>query len=56
MCDESVLLCFYKQNEAAMLVDVLRVKVQRLEDLRTARSASVSTASSWPRASEEFLK
>jgi hypothetical protein len=46
MCDESVLLCFYNQNEAAMLVDVLRVKVQRLEDLRTARSASVSTASS----------
>jgi hypothetical protein len=56
MCDESLLLCFCNQNEAAMLVDILRVKVQQLEDLRTARSASVSTASSWLRASEEILQ
>jgi hypothetical protein len=47
MCDESVLLIFYNQIEAAMLVDILRVKVRELEDLRTARSVSLSTASSW---------
>jgi hypothetical protein len=47
MCDESVLLVFYNQIEAAMLVDILRVKVRELEDLRTARSVSLSTASSW---------
>jgi hypothetical protein len=47
MCDEDVLLFFYNQNEAAMLVDVLRVKVRELEKLRAARSVSLSTASSW---------
>jgi hypothetical protein len=47
MCDESALLFFYNQREAAMLVDVLRVKVRELEDLRRARSVSLSTASSW---------
>jgi hypothetical protein len=44
---ERLLLDFYRQKETAMLVDVLRVKVQELEDLRTARSASLSVASSW---------
>jgi hypothetical protein len=44
---ESLLLDFYHQKETAMLVDVLRVKVQELEDLRTARSASLSAASPW---------
>jgi hypothetical protein len=47
MCDESALLFFYNQREAAMLVDVLKVKVRELEDLRRARSVSLSTASSW---------
>jgi hypothetical protein len=44
---ERLLLDFYHQNETATLVDVLRVKVQELEDMRTARSASLSAASSW---------
>jgi len=44
---ESLLLDFYNQNQTAMLVDVLRVKVRELEQLRTARSASRSTTPSW---------
>jgi hypothetical protein len=48
MCDERMLLFFYNQSGVTMLADVLRVKVQELEDLWAARSVSLSTASSWP--------
>ncbi|KAI4793286.1 hypothetical protein E4T44_12688, partial [Aureobasidium sp. EXF-8845] len=44
---ENLLLNFYNQNKAAMLVDVLRVKAQELGNLRRYRSASISAASSW---------
>ncbi|KAH0287106.1 hypothetical protein M436DRAFT_62077 [Aureobasidium namibiae CBS 147.97] len=44
---ESLLLDFYNRNQTAMLVDVLRFKVQELDDLRTARSALSSATSSW---------
>jgi hypothetical protein len=53
MCDERLLLFFYNQSEAAGLVDVLRVKVQELENLRTARSVSLITASAWPELQED---
>ena len=43
---ESLLLDFYSQNETVTLVDVLRVKVQELEGLRTARSIQLNAASS----------
>jgi hypothetical protein len=45
---ETLLLDFYNQDKAAMLVDVLRVKVQELEGLRVFRLASISAPSSWP--------
>jgi hypothetical protein len=45
---ETLLLNFYNQNKAAMLVDVLRVKVQELENLRGYRSVSISAATSLP--------
>lgn len=44
---ESLLLDIYNQNQTAMLVDVLKVKVQELEDLRVARSISLSATSPW---------
>jgi hypothetical protein len=49
---ETLLLNFYKQDRAAMLVDVLRLKVRELEYLRTSRSASLDPASSWPEMQE----
>lgn len=44
---ENSLLDFYNENETATLVDVLRVKVQELEDLRSVRLSSLSAVSEW---------
>lgn len=44
---ESLLLDIYNQNQTAMLVDVLRTKVDELENLRTVRSARPSATPSW---------
>lgn len=41
---ESSLLDFYNEIETATLVDVLRVKVQELEDLRTVRASLINVA------------
>jgi hypothetical protein len=46
---ETLLLDFYKQDKAVMLVDVLRVKIQELEDSRRYRSASINAIPSWPK-------
>jgi hypothetical protein len=45
---ETLLLEFYKPDKAAILVDVLRVKVKELENLRRYHLASISAPSSWP--------